>query len=113
MRASAPSPRVSVGLPLACEIAEWRLILLRDNVLPKAEAAALRRHLRGCVRCRESRRFLDALFSVLRDQPIPEPNDPYWEEMAERIMAQIRAIFPPRGSSSLSQGRIGEAAPEV
>jgi anti-sigma factor RsiW len=92
MRANAHSPRVSGGLSRSCEIAGWRLILPRENELPKAEAAALRRHLRGCARCRESHRLLDALFAVLRDQPIPEPDDPCWEKMAERIMARIRAI---------------------
>jgi hypothetical protein len=97
MRASASHQRVSEGLPRSCDLAAWRLIL-RDNVLPKAEAAALRRHLRGCVRCRESGRFFDALFSVLRDPPIPEPDDPYWEALAERIMARIRAIAPPLGN---------------
>jgi len=67
------------------------LILLRENELPNVEAAALRRHLRGCVRCRQSHRLLDALFAVLRDQPIPEPDDPFWEQMAEEIMVRIRA----------------------
>ena len=91
MRASAPSPRVSAGLPRSCDIAEWRLILLRENELPEAEAAALGRHLRGCVRCRESHRFLDALLATVRDEPVPEPDDPFWEPMAEEIMVRIRA----------------------
>lgn len=95
MRASASRRRGSKGLSRSCDIAEWRLILLRDNELPRVEAAALRRHLRGCIHCRESHRFIDALVRVLRDQPVPEPNDPYWGEMAERIMARIRAKFGP------------------
>jgi len=98
MRVSVSRRRVSKAVSPSCDLAEWRLILLRDNELPKTQATALRRHLRGCVRRRESHRFLDALFSVLRDQPIPEPDDPYWEEMAERIMARIRAVSSPHGT---------------
>jgi hypothetical protein len=40
-------------------------------------------------------RFLNALISVLRDPPIPEPDDLYWEALAERIMARIRATSRP------------------
>ena len=91
MRASASLRRVSKAVSRSCDIAEWRLILLRDNELPEAEAAALRRHFRDCARCREVRRLLDALCAALRVQEVPKPDDPYWEELAEKIMARIRA----------------------
>jgi len=94
LRTGAVSPRVSGGLPHSCDIAEWRLILLRDNELPKAEAAALRRHLRRCVRCRESHRFLDALLAAVREVRIPDPDDPFWDRMREQIMAKVRAMRP-------------------
>lgn len=61
MRTGVVRSGFSGGLSRSCDIAEWRLILLRDNELPEAETAALRRHLQGCVRCRERYRFLDAL----------------------------------------------------
>ena len=98
MRASASRRGVSKAVSRSCDIAEWRLILLRDNELPEVEAAALRQHLRGCARCGERVRFLDAPINVLRDPPVPEPDDPYWEALAERIMARIRAISSPRGT---------------
>jgi len=90
------SPCDSVGrsskkLPPACEAAERQWIFLRDGELPEAEAAALRRHLRRCGRCRRVCRLVDGLLAAIRKEPIPEPDDAFWEQMRENIMARIRA----------------------
>jgi hypothetical protein len=62
--------------------------------LPAAEAAVLRAHLRGCARCRRVNRLFDGLLAAIRNDPIPEPEDGFWERMREQIMAQIRAKAP-------------------
>jgi hypothetical protein len=87
--------RLSKKLPPACEAAERRWIFLRDGELPEAEAAALRRHLRRCGRCRRVCRLVDGLLAAIRNDPIPEPEDGFWERMRGQIMARIRAEAPP------------------
>jgi hypothetical protein len=95
MSPTASRVRSSKRLPPACEAAERRWILLRDDELPEAEVAALRRHLGNCTRCRRSIRLVDGLLATIRDEPMPEPDDAFWDRMRERIMARIRAGAPP------------------
>ena len=87
--------RSSKRLAAPCEAVERRWILLRDDELPPAEAAALRRHLRRCSRCRRISRLFDGLLAAIRNEPIPEPDDAFWDRMRRQIMARIRAEAPP------------------
>jgi len=85
----------------ACEDPEQGWILLRGGELLEVEAAALRRHLRRCGRCRRSYRLLEGLLAAIRNEPIPEPDDAFWERMREQIMARIRAnTLPPRAGAT-------------
>jgi anti-sigma factor RsiW len=98
--------RSSKKPPAACEAAERRWILLRDGELPAAEAASLRRHLRRCARCRRINRLVDGLFAAIRNNPIPEPDDAFWDRMLEQIMAKARAkALPPWPSAPEERGQ--------
>jgi predicted anti-sigma-YlaC factor YlaD len=88
-------PQCSKRLPSACEAANGRWILLRDGEVPEAEAPILRRHLQECARCRGLYRLLDGLLAAIQNEPIPEPDDAFWERMREQIMVRVRAIALP------------------
>ena len=83
-------------LPAACEAAERAVILRQDNGVDPGEALVLGRHLRRCSRCRRISRLFDGLLAAIRNEPIPEPDDAFWERMRRQIMARIRAeALPP------------------
>jgi hypothetical protein len=45
---------------------------------------------------RESQeRLLTGLLPAVRELPIPEPDDPFWDRMSEQIMAKVRDMRPP------------------
>jgi len=83
--------RSSTRVPAPCEAAERRWILFQGDELPEAEAAALRRHLRRCGRCWRIDRLFGGLLAAIRTEPIPEPDDTFWERMRVDIMARVRA----------------------
>jgi hypothetical protein len=87
--------RAELARPLspACRKVQQRLVFLEE--LPGAEAAALQAHLGACGNCGRIERLFRGFLAVLRDVPAPEANDPYWDRLAETIMARIRAAPPP------------------
>ena len=82
----------------ACRRVQRRLVLLEES--PGAEAAALQAHLGACGDCGRIDRLFRGFLAALRDVPAPEANDPYWDRLAETIMARIRAAPPPGGTNS-------------
>ena len=74
-----------------CRGIQRRLILLGDEELSEAEAAALQAHLGVCRDCGRTERLLRGLLAAIRDMPAPAPEAAYWDRMAEAIMARIRA----------------------
>ena len=96
-----PRPRPARRLGHACAAAGRRWILLRDGDLQRSEAAALRRHLRECARCRRISRLVDGLLTAIRNDPIPEPDDEFWNRMREQITARITAVSPPPRATSI------------
>ena len=77
-----------------CRVIQRRLILLGDEELFEAEAAALRAHVCACYDCERIERLLRSLLAAIRDVPMPEPEDAYWGRMAEAIMVRVRASRP-------------------
>ncbi len=75
-----------------CRAIQRRLVFLEE--LPEAEAAALQAHLGVCRDCGRTERLLHGLLSAIRDMPVPEPEEAFWDRMAEGIMARIRAAPP-------------------
>jgi hypothetical protein len=40
-------------------------------------------------------RLVHGILAAVRDLPIPEPDDPFWDRMRAQIMAKVRAMRPP------------------
>jgi len=76
-----------------CRAIQRRLVFLEE--LPEAEAAALQAHLDVCRDCGRTERPFRGLLATVRDMPVAEPEDAYWDRKAEAIMARIRAAPPP------------------
>jgi hypothetical protein len=75
--------------------------------LPEGEAASLQAHHGICGDCWRIERLLRGLLAAIRDVPVPEPDDPYWDRMAETIMARIRSMPPAWSAAGTCLPRAG------
>jgi hypothetical protein len=78
----------------------------------------LERHLRACPACRHEAALLARLLDDLRDEPIPDPGEGYWDAFAGRVRSRIdrspgTSPVPAPFLGSLRSGAVWAAAAAV
>lgn len=83
-------------------LARWQISAWRDGALSFQDHQAIGHHLTTCTQCRGMLQEYEAIASVLRATPIPDPERHFWNGVQARITRQSAPRrIPWRGTSAL------------
>lgn len=75
---------------MRCKKVEWLLSDYVDGTLDAPSRGAVEKHIASCQDCASLLRRLERTIKLVKDTPMPQPSESYWDEFASGVMERLR-----------------------